>query len=524
MSLFGDALLEYRKSSIDPDSGRKLSQERLGELIGVELGMAGGYSGAAISDWEHGKSKIQADDRSTLISLIKVLFKRGGLKTITEADKLLEAGNYRALNLDEKKQIFPQAMIDAQINSPINQKHPRLIAFLQEQVLDGILGEKTKIRLVEAREGPQPAWPRQVVTLVNGLTEEWSVFHTLRLLAWVWIWLLSSWLILPSLRWPFANQDEALVAMVMYGAGTLMLPVFIGALTTTKNNPFWRGSHQAKDYMIRLYTYQGAGIGFYLSYMAIFALNLIVYYVRLNLLIQGSLEVIEITCLLIITYGCARLVPYNLWKAFKRLDLADGGIFFIFLVLGPLWGGVFYILYPLFLDPFAGLVMILSALTLIALMEARQHKLTGKTVIPVHWHVLFYGFVVVLYEVTIGKNLFDIVALAGIVVTLSTLLALNRIHYTLQGMIVVPLTLYFSTFVLQWYLWVGLIVLVIVLLAWWLWGKKYLSLQLVFWEVILTLAGCLWLWRQQWLTEIGASIAFGVITTLLLLWDRKSIV
>jgi transcriptional regulator with XRE-family HTH domain len=85
--------------------GRRLSQERLGELLGRELGI-GSYSGAAVSDWENGKSKIHADDRSLLISLIKILVNGGGCKTVEDANELLRLGNYRSLDESETVTVF----------------------------------------------------------------------------------------------------------------------------------------------------------------------------------------------------------------------------------------------------------------------------------------------------------------------------------------------------------------------------------------------------------------------------------
>ncbi|HET9906707.1 MAG TPA: hypothetical protein VFQ23_08695, partial [Anaerolineales bacterium] len=112
MTDFGDVLRKCRQSCREHQNPRRpLSQGRLGELLGKELNMqGGGYSAAAISDWELGKSKISADQRLVLMSLIKILHELGGLRTSAEANNLLEAGYYRALNPDEKRRIFPQEL------------------------------------------------------------------------------------------------------------------------------------------------------------------------------------------------------------------------------------------------------------------------------------------------------------------------------------------------------------------------------------------------------------------------------
>jgi hypothetical protein len=124
---FGDVLRRLRHNANDPDlDGRRLSQERFGELIGRALGTAG-YSGAAVSDWETGKSKIHVTDRVLLISLVTILFNCGGLKTIEDANELLKIGNYRDLDENEVVTVFGKAQLSigsARLEKPANQSSP----------------------------------------------------------------------------------------------------------------------------------------------------------------------------------------------------------------------------------------------------------------------------------------------------------------------------------------------------------------------------------------------------------------
>jgi len=109
MEKFGELLRNFRQRCKDADHPEHgLSQDRFGQLVGAELGIDG-YSGAAVSDWERGKSKIHADQRKVLISLIKVLHRQNGIRTLSEANQLLNTGNYRDLDVDEAQQIFSGA-------------------------------------------------------------------------------------------------------------------------------------------------------------------------------------------------------------------------------------------------------------------------------------------------------------------------------------------------------------------------------------------------------------------------------
>ena len=97
MSEFGKMLRAYREKCVP-----RLTQARLGEL-------AGGYSGAAVSEWEHGQSKLDADNRHVLVAVLKALQQHGGFTRVEAADRLLAAGNYRALDDGERRSATPRS-------------------------------------------------------------------------------------------------------------------------------------------------------------------------------------------------------------------------------------------------------------------------------------------------------------------------------------------------------------------------------------------------------------------------------
>ena len=61
MTTFGQQVRAYRKQCRDSLHGGTLTQVRLGELLGDELGHTG-YSGAAVSDWERDLSLIHISE------------------------------------------------------------------------------------------------------------------------------------------------------------------------------------------------------------------------------------------------------------------------------------------------------------------------------------------------------------------------------------------------------------------------------------------------------------------------------
>jgi hypothetical protein len=376
---FGNLLRNFRQRCTDPDDfGKKLSQERLGELLGREMGMQAGYSGAAVSDWERSKSKIHADQRAVLVSLIRILYRCGGIKTLEEANRFLETGNYRVLNRAELENTPFKETIYLHPERPASEspRIQRLLLFLLGGVFS--ISDSELHGLISAeREGPTPYWPRILVSLVRRSTDTLSAAGLIRPVMWVWAWMLTWWMITPSLKWPFDDQETARIAIIFYIGGSFVAPIMIGALSDTKHREFWREHNLAEAVVTRLYTYQGAGIGFHLGYFGIFFFNLLRYYIDLHFALW--LELSSVAVMLILGYAGARLVPYNLWRAYGRLDLNDGKVFFVFFTMGPFFGLFFFEYHEFLLGSFIGGLTILFTLTsLIIVIAWQQYRKTVK--------------------------------------------------------------------------------------------------------------------------------------------------
>lgn len=375
MNKFGESLRRFRHRCNDPyNAEKRLSQERLGELLGREL-KTQGFSGAAVSDWERGKSKIHADDRLVLTSLITILHRQGSIRSVSEANRFLEVGNYRALNHDEQKKIFSDGS-ESTVSSS-GQKDAKGVAslFLKKSLFGS--GEGLKALLARTKDGPSPAWPRVLTALLITVTDRLSALHVLQVLLWVWIWLATWVMFMPSMRWPFTDPTQVKTAIVLYAAATFALPLLIGLLTTTRDNEFWQKHNLGNLAVTRLYTYQGAFIGLHLGYFAAFAISLLCYYLRLDLSVWFELALMAIP--LLVGYTGAQLVPYNLWQAYDRLSLADGGIFFVFIMLGPLWGIFFWKFNPVILAPLTGGIVIFFVITLFVTMITFQYQRKGTS-------------------------------------------------------------------------------------------------------------------------------------------------
>lgn len=359
MNRFGEALRKCRNASNDPGrDNKRLTQERLGDLIGSELGDLG-VSGAAVSEWELGKSKPSAEDRKVLMALMSVLHKCGGLATPTDVDQILKWGNYRALDEEEIRRIFPGLPPD---ETQVAADRPSWLADMLS-----ISQAELKQVLDKAKEGPEPSWPRVLAALMRKATDGFSL--SMSALLWVAAWLLAIWWMSPSLRFPFAAYDSAFIALCKYAAGSLVIPLFIGALVNTKDSAYWNGQNGVDPALLRLYTYQGAGIGFNVGYFLVFPLSLIRHYLGFGPTVW--IEILAATVSVILGNMGAQVVPHNLWRAYNRLTLADGGIFFAVALMGPMWAFFFLEFYSTLLHPVLGIVVILLALSGVVLIARR---------------------------------------------------------------------------------------------------------------------------------------------------------
>ncbi len=140
MTEFGNLLRYYRRNCTDPERGGSLTQERLGEFIGRYLGDLG-FTGAAISNWENGRSAPSQNDRLVLLALVKALHHCGGLPGLVDANRLLAAGNYLTLLSSDIQEIDPawfedecqaQAIPEESAAIVTEQRWARLKPFLPE--------------------------------------------------------------------------------------------------------------------------------------------------------------------------------------------------------------------------------------------------------------------------------------------------------------------------------------------------------------------------------------------------------
>lgn len=104
---FGDLLRFFRGQTIDRHNGKPLSQEMFGFRVSEMSGLH--ITRNTVNNWENAKSYLDAgQDRPLLIAVVTTLFKYSGIRTIADANQLLEAGGFKMLNGKEAVSINPE--------------------------------------------------------------------------------------------------------------------------------------------------------------------------------------------------------------------------------------------------------------------------------------------------------------------------------------------------------------------------------------------------------------------------------
>ena len=230
---FGFLLRQYRNKSIDPQNGRRLSQEALGRLIGKELGTQYGYSAQAISDWERDRSQIHKDHRQVLLAIVQSLQNCGGLTSPGEAEALLAAGNYRSLTRSEVEIIFKK---ERPSSTPV------------------------------ASDASAPSFPKKLADLHKTLTPISVLNVAMIVLVWVATWLS----IAPVLIFSDPDSGQRLRCTIMLAVSGLFIPAILTWTRSLQINQTQPPSTYFKAYLTSL-------LGFSLGLSNILALAVLSY-------------------------------------------------------------------------------------------------------------------------------------------------------------------------------------------------------------------------------------------------------
>ncbi len=464
---FGQLLRIYRERTIDPHTQRKLSQTRLGELINVTT--------ATISYWENNDQRCRTIARSSLLQLIQTLHEHGGIATPTEANDLLDAGRYAALNRAEATQCLPGVPYQPSSSSPHQSFNSTVLPLLTIEHLHLAL-EQSWFSLFPL---PETTLAALVLHLLYVVTAPLSAERILRGLGTISLWGAAYSLLIPFLRWPFPHHTAALHATIQYLAGALIIPLFIGTLISPDEEAQLLTTAKTKKarWILRAFKYIGAFIGFHIGFAATFIITLSLHYLEIwNLPRWGQLLLLVPP--LMMSYVGVKRLPVDMHTAQDqqwRLTEGDGYVALAFTLLGPLEAGLFYWNYPIILNPRLGIPIFIIATGTAAGALLWQQKYYDRHYLPSEIWVLLFGIPLSLYTLLqnptepLGSML-----LTSIIILQAIILSHNRATISLKGLLGACPAIMLLYALFHYHLWAGRVGTLFILLLWVTWGRRYL--------------------------------------------------
>lgn len=505
---FGELLRNYRTHTANPRTQRPLSQENMAELLNV--------APATVSYWEQNQRQIRADDRRLLLLLIQILAEHGGIRTMAEANALLNAGQYRALSAEES----------AEWLSKLPGDEPR-----QHSVTSWrLVLPSSFFSMLFGRDWPEDEsrLAALVLHLLGRPADYLTAEGTLRMAGILLLWLSAAVAWSALLSWPYPSSADELRACVIWGSASVILPLLLGFIS--------RADRQAElversgsRFAVIIHRIIGAVVGYQVGAAIVLLVTLLLSYLALWPLARWV--VVSLAAIpLLISYASARQMPYSYFHAFRqsqgdraalRLNESDVFVGVVFMALGPALAAFLYFFGQWLRQPIFGAATLSAAAGMIAALEIISRR-TGHKVVPPGAFALLLGVPLgSLWLVEPGAEpLFGMgMMAAAIVFAVLTERAQTEINVlqllALTGMLggvwgLTELDVRVGR--------VGLVTTGIICLVWF---RKLLLSLAPFWLVFVALSGCLLLIRWTSLPTWAARVIFVACVTGLLIWGIR---
>lgn len=520
---FGSLLRKYRRQSHDPVTGAQLTMQMVTTMLQDRMGAS--YTYQSVSNWERDKNQINKDDRSILIGLISLLHKCGGLKTLEDANLLLRAGNYRELDVGEVEKVNRHWLAAGEYEP--NENPPgKPLSIVVNVLIEWLAHPEQQIRQLVGIDGSglPPDFTDFFVYSLNRFAQRWTAHKALFLIGRLLLIIATWYLTLPLLFWPLTTP---MISAVLFVVGAIFIPASIAGLDWLQERSFWLTvTTKNKQEGVRyLFAYTGAVTSFQIAYFALLVINIFLHDVSGHSL--GSVwAIVQLSLaagLVLMSYVGARQVPRSMWRAFGKLAFTEGdvSILIVFSLMGSLlaWGIVHYV-DDLLRYRFVGIAIILVAFGVVAGLTAWRERKTGSSVLPASFWTGLYGLSWVLYNLQQSNWLRAADALV-MTILLVILLRKNRLIFTLGGLLALSGISALLLLALRWNLVIGRILAMAVVVAWTLFGRKYVWFPLSFWFVAGVYLGALYLVSARSVTELTAAGGLILIGCAVAFWESR---
>jgi hypothetical protein len=181
-------------------------------------------------------------------------------------------------------------------------------------------------------------------------------------------------LMTPVLLWPLEDAGARWLACVKYGLATLLIPLLVALVTPPDQPDLFHLKAMKQRWTFWILKFTGALVGFWVFSILCISLAMLLYYLHVSPLsapVRGGVALIP----LFFSYVAARRIPIDRYKMFNgelRTHPADRLFLAVFIFMGPLIAFFLHAFYWFFTDRATAPVVILIALSAVALWYYRQ--------------------------------------------------------------------------------------------------------------------------------------------------------
>lgn len=392
----------------------------------------------------------------------------------------------------------------------------------------------------EADEHMLSSWEGRVLHGMSAITDRISPRGLLTFLLTLALWMLTWWLIGPMLAWPLGDESYRQIVFIKYGVATLLVPLLVTLVTPAEKQELFELNTLKQRVTLWRVKFTGALVGFWLFSVIIIIITLIAYY--FNLLFVTPIRVFLTFVPLFFSYITARRIPVDRYKMFEgefRPHEADFFFLGTFLFVAPSTSIFLYYNYWFFTDKTVTPIIALSALIAITLWEYRkrnQHSISDPIMILILGGFFPLLLPILVYLLTEGLPALSQNELPALFMILmyffswtllgATLLVRNNLTWTFSSLFATLAVFLLLLLPLSANLLLARALVITIVLAWTLWGRKrfreYLFAHESYWVLQFAIGGSLYLWARTTVPLWVNALGFLLLFVLLMTWAYQS--
>ena len=368
---FGDLLRVYRKQCWHPEDGI-ISQHKLADLLAEEDDTLE-YDGRRVSLWERGKEVIRHSHRPLLLGLVQVLHKYGGIGDRETADTFLTTGQYSALTEGEAFRINPAWV--RPYTPPEKEAPPPQPEGSEPSLVDEVKRALHLRHMAEKYLPPLPEPPITIRTSTIWVVSCLGYLPWLKLVIVVGLVLLNQRLLTPALIWPQFAAEARMVSYAGFAAAHWVVPLIVALLITPEGLDGFTPQGRRDEWHMFFLKWVGALVGFMTVSLAIWLVNLGLYYVGWGWA-SGGIRWTAAIGSLFLAWVVGGVIPRYRWHMFGgRLHAhkVDILLFAAGLTMPWIFMAFFHLMHDVWTETWFGTAIFIS-LGMLILWERRHHE------------------------------------------------------------------------------------------------------------------------------------------------------